>query len=353
MNTMNRDILRLLDANMNRAVEGIRILEETARMLLNDSRITGEIKEIRHSLVSIARTEKMLGNRMLLARDSEHDVLRNGETDSERDRTDVLAIIRANAGRAQEAVRALEEYVKLVYPNLSVRYKLIRFRLYDAEKALAALLQAHTLTSRERLGVYVIIDYERYPEMNISELTGVIAGAGAGTVVYRDKISGDRDFMKNAEIMASVCRKSGVSSIINDRLDVALFLEADGVLVGSRDAPVESCRKLSGCGFVTGFSLYHCADSDYALSDGADYLLTKTVTFHPGDSGSIANIKNLVSRFAAPVVALCGNAPEKCGEIYECGAAGIGYMPEYLAGLREIEKVIGILKKQLIERGER
>jgi thiamine-phosphate pyrophosphorylase len=350
MNTLNRDTYRLLDANMNRAVEGIRILEETARMFLNDIGITTEIKEIRHSLTSITRRDKSLADRMLLARDSEHDVLRDGVTNSERDRTDVMAIIRANAGRAQEAVRALEEYVKLVHPDLSVQFKSIRFRLYDLEKNLAALLLEHTLTSRERLGVFVIIDYERNRNVDISELTGVISGAGAGTVVYRDKISGDRDFMKNGEIMASICKKNGVSTMMNDRLDIALILEAEGVLAGPFDTPVESCRKISGRGFVCGFSLYHCAENDYKLSEGADYLLSKPLAFTPEESVSRDTLKNLISHSSVPVVALCMN-PEVCGEIYDYGAAGIGYMPEYPAGLREIEKVIGTLKK-LMKRGE-
>ncbi|MFA6470963.1 MAG: thiamine phosphate synthase [Candidatus Latescibacterota bacterium] len=345
MNNLSRDILRLLDANLNRAVEGIRILEETARMIMNNCQITAEIKELRHSLVAVSRQENMLNRNMLLARDSEHDILRNGETDSERTRTDLDSIIRANAGRAQEAVRGLEEYVKLVYPTLSVQYKLIRFRLYDIEKTLIVLLHKQNLTSRERLGVYVIIDYERFSKKNITDSAEMLAGAGAGTIVFRDKISCDRDFMRSAESIVSVCKKNSISIMINDRPDIALITEADGVLIGSYDISVASCKKISGQEFMTGFSLYHDSNDDSELSGDADYLLSKPIT---GDTQSINDLRYLVSEYDTPVVAFCGDNPKKWREILESGVAGIGFMPEFKGGYHEIEQVISTIKKHLM-----
>jgi thiamine-phosphate pyrophosphorylase len=347
MTILSRNILRLLDANLNRAVEGIRILEETSRMIFNNSEITGEIKDLRHSLVAVAKQEKILDNSLLLSRDSEHDILRDNETSSENNRTDLHSIIRANAGRAQEAVRALEEYVKLLYPNLSIHYKFIRFRLYDIEKSLAVLLQQKILTSRERLGVYVILDHERFLNKNISDLIEVLINAGAGTVVFRDGISCDHDFLKNSEIVISACRKNLVSGMINDRLDIALLVEAEGILVGPSDVPADLCKKVSNPGFITGFSLFHCTDIDIERIEGADYYLSSPVS---GDSQSIAGLSKLISESSAPVVALC-EYPEEIGKILEIGAAGIGIMPEYTGGFHEIEKIIVALKRRVIESG--
>ena len=103
MKYLERDILRVLDANMNRAVEGIRVLEDTARMLLDHRELTSSLKDIRHSLTQIIKQEKGLDEMMLSARGSDRDVLRSGETKSEQTRDSVISIVRANAARSQES----------------------------------------------------------------------------------------------------------------------------------------------------------------------------------------------------------------------------------------------------------
>jgi len=141
MQRSKNGVLRLLDANMNRTLEGIRVLEETSRMLFDDCDLTKRIKDTRHALVQIIKDEKDLDSLMLFARDSEHDVLRNGNTISEKTRTDIVSVVRANASRSQEAIRVLEEYIKILYPHLSEKFKKVRFDIYDIEKALALLIR--------------------------------------------------------------------------------------------------------------------------------------------------------------------------------------------------------------------
>ena len=141
MQRSKNGVLRLLDANMNRALEGIRVLEETSRMLFDDCDLTKRIKDTRHALVQIIKHEKDLDSLMLFARGSEHDVLRNGNTSSEKTRTDIVSVVRANASRSQEAIRVLEEYIKILYPHLSEKFKKVRFDIYDIEKALASLIR--------------------------------------------------------------------------------------------------------------------------------------------------------------------------------------------------------------------
>ena len=115
MQSSKNGVLRLLDANMNRALEGIRVLEETSRMLFDDCDLTKRIKYTRHALIQIIKDEKDLDSLMLFARGSEHDVLRNGNTSSAKTRTDTVSIVRANASRSQEAIRVLEEYTVALF----------------------------------------------------------------------------------------------------------------------------------------------------------------------------------------------------------------------------------------------
>lgn len=129
-------LLRLIDANLNRAVEGIRVLEDTARMVLDDAALTGTFKDLRHRVVSIVKSVPDLESELITARDVKSDVLCSGETDSEARRLDIGSIVKANSSRAQEAVRVLEEYSKLIAPGLSTSFKDIRFQLYDSERKL-------------------------------------------------------------------------------------------------------------------------------------------------------------------------------------------------------------------------
>jgi thiamine-phosphate pyrophosphorylase len=339
---MNRDILRLLDANLNRAAEGMRVLEETARMLFDDRRLTGELKDLRHTLTHLFGAESGLGRGMVLARDSEHDVLREGETATERRRDDLGAVLRANARRSQEAVRSLEEYVKLVSPELSGRCKALRFRLYDIEAELTARIRIMEGAGARRLGVYVVIDRESADGLSVTDIAGSASDAGAGTVVYRDKRSCDRDFRDNAARMAEVCHERDVTFLANDRLDAALASDADGVQVGKFDLSAARCREIAGRGFVIGLSLRHGGAGEEGAEDGADFILRGTVS---GDALDWDALRDAVSRSARPIVVMTGADGEGAGKILECGAAGIGIQPEKyelsrlkaeIAGLRRL-----------------
>lgn len=325
MNRWDREILRLLDANMNRAVEGIRVLEETARMLCNDSRLTGELKDLRHSLAHLLGAEGGLDRRMVLARDSENDVLREGETSSEKSRTDLDAVLRANARRAQEAVRSIEEYIKLVSPELSARCKRMRFRLYDVEKELTARVRVFAAAGAHRLGVYVIIDRTSADGLSVAEVAAAVSDAGAGTVVYRDKLSCDREFRENAERMAAACRGRDVTCLVNDRLDAAIASGSDGVQVGVRDLSPSHCRLVGGRTCVIGFSLPNCGIRERDEYEGADFLVRGAVS---SDARGLETLREENAASPLPVVAMGDIGSKNACAVLECGIAGIGITSE-------------------------
>lgn len=123
-------VVRLLDANLNRAREGIRVVEDTARFLWDDRATYRRLRTLRHSLDSVTRSRY---RRWVAARSSESDVGRRIVEGNRRSTGDVVA---ANIRRAQEAVRVLEEYGKLIAPKASPALKEIRYRLYVEEKRL-------------------------------------------------------------------------------------------------------------------------------------------------------------------------------------------------------------------------
>jgi len=126
---MTKNNLRLLDANLNRLREGIRVVEDIYRYIFNDKTIATQLKKLRHN----ARIS--LYEDLLESRDIQNDVLKVS-TASEQNRTDLTSILVANFKRAQESARVLEEFTKLLEIEISENFKSIRYELYHLEKSI-------------------------------------------------------------------------------------------------------------------------------------------------------------------------------------------------------------------------
>lgn len=128
MSLTDRGWLRLLDANLNRLREGVRVAEEICRFVFDDANLARSLKELRHN----ART--VLYDECLQSRDSDEDVLRP-TLSIETDRADIKAVLIANFKRAQESARTLEEILKLHNTQEAEKFKSIRYALYTLEKS--------------------------------------------------------------------------------------------------------------------------------------------------------------------------------------------------------------------------
>ena len=136
---MNNRIFRIIDANVNRLREALRVCEDITRFILSDKRATQEFKMLRHK--AFLAIKKFDDSEKILAK------FRNPEKDigkrtirSETKRKDVADIFKANIKRAEESVRVLEEFSKLLKPQLSNRFKGMRFTLYSLEKRIVERL---------------------------------------------------------------------------------------------------------------------------------------------------------------------------------------------------------------------
>jgi thiamine-phosphate pyrophosphorylase len=129
---MNENYLRLIDANLNRLREGIRVVEDIFRYVYNDKQTAIKLKELRH----LSRLENYI--ELLETRDVKNDVLRSS-IKSEQNRTDLYSILIANFKRAQESSRVLEEFCKLISVEDSENFKYIRYELYSLEIVLTKI----------------------------------------------------------------------------------------------------------------------------------------------------------------------------------------------------------------------
>lgn len=126
---MTKENLRLLDANLNRLREGLRVIEDIQRYIFNDKSTASQLKELRH------KVRFTNYNELLHSRDIQNDVLKQS-TASEQKRSDLQSIVIANFKRAQESSRVLEEFGKLIDTQTSQNFKNIRYELYHLEKSI-------------------------------------------------------------------------------------------------------------------------------------------------------------------------------------------------------------------------
>jgi len=138
LKTKQYKINRVIDANINRAKEGLRVCEEVTRFILDNRRLTSELKIIRHNLNSIA-TSLAVKDKLIKERSSLKDVGRLLKANELR-RDGVSDIFSANIGRVKESVRVLEEFSKLINLKAALGFKSIRYRIYEIEKKASASL---------------------------------------------------------------------------------------------------------------------------------------------------------------------------------------------------------------------
>jgi len=130
---VNARVLRIIDANLNRAREGLRVCEEVARFILNSKSLTGELKNMRHRVRDIYNSFPKKWKTLMDARDSKKDVGRHASP-VEMKRKNPGDVFYANLQRTKESLRVLEEFLKLSDNRTSNRFKRLRFELYEIEK---------------------------------------------------------------------------------------------------------------------------------------------------------------------------------------------------------------------------
>ncbi|MFH0947570.1 MAG: thiamine-phosphate pyrophosphorylase [Elusimicrobiota bacterium] len=127
-NLIMKKTLRIIDANINRAREGLRVIEDFSRFILSDENLSSKIKNQRHQIDRITRT---VYPQLVLSRDSKSDIFRETK---ELGKKDSFSVVVSNIKRAEESLRVLEEFSKIISASAGSKFKKIRFTIYDIEK---------------------------------------------------------------------------------------------------------------------------------------------------------------------------------------------------------------------------
>ena len=131
---MGQQVLRIMDANLNRTREGLRVCEDIARFAIRDEGITRSLKTIRHAATKALLDSKRLPLKKLVrARDTKKDALKFVDFKKAKG-ADIAVIFMSNIERVKESLRVLEECCKVMDKDASRKYRRLRFNTYDVEK---------------------------------------------------------------------------------------------------------------------------------------------------------------------------------------------------------------------------
>lgn len=336
-------LLRILDANANRAAEGLRTVEEFARFALDDAHLTGVCKQLRHDLAD-ALVEIPLAER-LRSRDTSADVGTAVTTDSEFHREDAAAVAAANLNRLQQSLRVLEEYGKLLTPELAGSFESLRYRTYTLARALGIASESRRRLETARL--YVLIDGGPSEEETAQRAVTLIT-AGVQILQLRAKTLSDRELASRARRLREITRGTDTLLIINDRADIAAAVQADGVHVGQEDLTVKDVRAVAGTRMLVGVSTHSIEQARQAVLDGADYLgvgptfpsVTKQFAHFPG----LEFVRQAAAEISLPAFAIGGIALDNVGDVLRAGmqrvavSGAVGSASDPAAAVREFRQ---------------
>lgn len=178
-----------------------------------------------------------------------------------------------------------------------------------------------------RLRLVVITDRRLAGPGGVAAVADEALRAGAPAVQLREKHLPPRDVLPLARHLRDLTRTAGALLFINDRIDLALAVGADGVHLGPCDLPLQAARRFAPPGFLIGYSADDPATAREAVARGADYIGCGTVyaTRTKADAGAAIGVSRLaeVARSVdAPVVGIGGITAERAGEVFAAGAAG-------------------------------
>ncbi len=316
---LSREVARIIDANLNRAREALRVMEDYARFVLDDPAGCAMLKQFRHDLRECV--QRIPTGELLSARDTPGDVGTTISTQSERNRSDSRDVFVAAARRLCEALRTVEEYAKTFDAALSADFEALRYRGYDAEQQV--IMRAPRSARFAKVRLYVLITASMCRRDWLATAEEAIAG-GADCIQLREKSMDDRELLSRARHLAGLCRDRGAMFIVNDRPDIAVLSDADGVHLGQTDMPPADARRILGPDRLIGLSTHTPEQFRAALEVLPDYIAvgpmfasaTKPQEHIPGPP----LLSLALAGTSIPIVPIGGITPDNAGILKEAGA---------------------------------
>jgi thiamine-phosphate pyrophosphorylase len=334
-------ILRTIDANINRASEGLRVLEDIFRFVLENKTFSEIFKSLRHQLRELSKQSGISG-----AREVTSDVGKDSFGESEKSRDSVENILSANFKRVQESLRVLEEFFKPVNENSAYLCKKLRFEVYSAEQSFFSIkIKFKNILSNNKPVLYGIID-TRFSRKNHVEICRNLIAGGIEIIQLREKILSDKYVLETAKKLSELCIEHNVIFIVNDRADIAVLCNASGVHLGQDDISVEDAKNLLSPDKICGLSTHSIKQVEKAFEKRPDYIgfgpiyPTKSKE-NPDPVGGVDNLAEVRKRFPDfPVVAIGGINKSNISNVINCKP----HMICVMSGIISSENIVSEIK---------
>ncbi len=181
--------------------------------------------------------------------------------------------------------------------------------------------------------LYTIADILGRPELSFVTIAEQLCAGGARILQLRAKDLSSREFLKIAHQVKTICHRAGCLLIVNDRADIALAVDADGVHVGQEDLPLAATRKVLGPKKIIGVSTHDPQQAQTAERDGADYIgfgpMYGTSTKATGYSArGLEQLREIRSLVRVPIVAIGGITTERAPATLTAGADAVAMISD-------------------------
>ena len=314
---------RIIDANANRVREALRVLEEAARFVIEDQALSLQLKQMRHDFVTALPDTLEL----IARRDTAGDVGTTLTTEAEQSRAGLVEVVAAAGGRLSEALRVIEEYSKLgelgpAYQSLARTAEQVRYQSYDVTQKLTLLLSKPHAQWR----LCLLLTQSLCMPHDWRSVLQHAVHSGADCIQVREKEMDAGPLLKHTrEVIRLVDRRAAV--IVNDRPDLAVLAEADGVHLGQTDLSPSDARKIVGPRRLIGVSTSNLDQAKQAKADGADYCgvgpMFPTTTKHKPTLAGVDYLSTYLAWDGLPHLAIGGITPDNIAELAKAGCRGV------------------------------
>ena len=335
----DKRIDQIIDANLDRAREGLRVLEDWSRFGLRREDLVKKIKNFRHILA------KYHLKKYKLARNYQPDICMGFSHPEQQKRVKTEDIIGSNSARVQEALRVIEEFARNRHNELALSASNIRYETYQLE---IYLLKQNSKLSR----IKKLLDNNLYfitsNKSNLIEQVQMMLESGVRLIQHRFKNGSDIDNINIAIKLKKLCLEYDALFIVNDRIDIALASDADGVHLGQEDLKINYAKKLLGPSKIIGISANNELDVNKALKAGSDYLgvgpVFKTSTKKDKVPLGIEQIKLITKDISIPWFAIGGITSQNISLLKESDIKKVAIISELNSSVNAREKAIMIIK---------
>lgn len=201
--------------------------------------------------------------------------------------------------------------------------------------------------------LYLVTDRHQTQSRDLLWVLEQALEGGAEAVQLREKDLGGRDLFHLAEKVKRLCEKHGASLLINDRIDVALAVDAEGVHLAGNSMPAEATRRLVGSEKLIGVSTHSLMEAEAAALAGADFIVFGPIYLTPskapyGEPQGIEALKKVVEKVSLPVYAIGGIKPENIAEVKAAGVRGVALISAVLSAvdpLAAAREILAVLKE--------